>query len=338
VRPLRRPGGLRQRAGTQILSLFSTPLNGLVLHALADGPRQLRDLREAVDWPPASTLRGNLEALAEMGAIQSRRGADRGNSVEYLLAPLGEELLGVADAIDAWLARAPGEPSGLGNGGAKVAVAALANGWDTAMIRALAARPLTLTELDRLIPSVSYPALWRRLAAMRVTGQVQPRSADALGQAYGVTDWLREALVPLALAARSELRHLHRAAAPITAVEVESAFLLTLPLVSLPEPVSGACTLVVDIGEPAGGDSRSRVAGVRVAVHDGLISSCSTRLLDRPETWALGTAEGWLDAVLDSSDAAAIACGGADPRLAVALLDGIRQALGSIDGWAVALR
>jgi DNA-binding HxlR family transcriptional regulator len=337
VRPLGRPRGLQQRAGTKVLSLFSAPLNGMVLRALAGGPRQLRDLREVVGWPPASTLRGNLEVLVEVGAVQSRRGSERGNSIEYVLTPLGEELLEVADAIEAWLARAPGGPLDLGNGTAKAAVGALANGWDTAMIRALAAGPLTLTELDRLIPSVSYPALWRRLAAMRVTGQVQPRSAEAAGQSYGVTDWLREGLVPLALSARSELRHLHRTAAPITAVEVEAAFFLALPLVSLPEQANGACTLIVDIGDSLGSGPRSRVAGVRLEVREGMIASCSTRLLDGPETWALGTARGWLDAVLENS-AAAVACGGAEPQLAATLLDGIREALGSIDGWAVALR
>ncbi len=336
MRPLGRPRGSQQRAGTKVLSLFSAPLNGLIVRALAGGPRQLRDLREVVGWPPASTLRGNLEALAAVGAIESRRGAERGNSVEYVLLPLGEELLEVADAIEAWLARAPGGPLDFGNGTAKAAVGALANGWDTAMIRALAAGPLTLTELDRLIPGVSYPALWRRLSAMRVTGQVQPRCADAAGQSYGVTDWLREGLVPLALSARSELRHLHRAAA-ITAVEVEAAFFLALPLVSLPEQASGTCTLVVDIGESLDSGSRSRVAGVQLEVHEGLITSCSTRLLDGPETWALGTAKGWLDAVLENS-AAAVSCGGAEPQLAASLLDGIREALGSIDGWAVALR
>ncbi len=328
MRPLGAGEGSRRRAGTQVLSLFSAPINGLVLRALADGPCQRGELHELVGWPPPSTLRGNLDGLARIGAVGLSRSADRANSVDHALTPLGDELLVVADAIDAWLANAPGEPLGLGSGAAKAAVGALAGGWDTMMVRALATGPITLAELDGLIAGVSYPTLWRRLAAMRVTGQVERRPAEGLTHAYGVTDWLREAVLPLALAARCEHRHLRGVAAPITWVEVESAFLLTLPRVVLSEQAEGPCTLAVDTGERTNGSARSRVAGVRVEVREGRVVSCSTRLLDGPETWALGSAEGWLDTVADDA-AATVSCGGADPELAFALIGGIRQALGS---------
>jgi DNA-binding HxlR family transcriptional regulator len=331
VRPLGAGGESGRRAGTQVLSLFSAPLNGLVLRALADGPCRRGELHELVGWPAPSTLRDNLDCLTKIGAVGSSSCADRANAVDHALTPLGDELLVVADAIDTWLGHAPGGPLGLGNGAAKAAVGALAGGWDTAMVRALAAGPITLAELDGLIADVSYPTLWRRLAAMRVTGQVERRSVEGLAHAYGVTDWLREAVLPLALAARCEHRHLRAVAAPITWVEVESAFLLTLPLVALPEQFNGPCTLAVDTGEPLNGGSRSRVAGVRVEVREGRVVSCSTRLLDGPATWALGSAEGWLDAVADDA-VANVSCGGAEPELAFALIESIRQALGSLDG------
>lgn len=321
--------GTRRRAGTQALSLFSAPLNGLVLRALADGPRQRGELHELVGWPPPSTLRGNLDSLAGIGAVELHRSAERANTVDHVLTPLGVELLDVADAIDAWLAHAPGGPLCLGSGAAKAAIGALAGGWDTTMVRALAAGPMTLAELDGLIAGVSYPTLWRRLAAMRVTGQVERRPAAGSAHAYGATDWLRTAILPLALSARCEHRHLCGAATPMTWVEVESSFLLTLPLVRLPERVNGLCTLAVDTGAAPNGKSSPRIAGVRVEVRHGQVVSCSTRLLDSPRTWVLGSVQAWLDAVID--EGATLSFGGARSELAATLLEGIRLALSPVD-------
>ena len=41
------------------------------------------------------------------------------------------------------------------------------------MMRALAARPMSLTELDSGITELSYPALERRLSSMRIAGLVE---------------------------------------------------------------------------------------------------------------------------------------------------------------------
>ena len=58
---------------------------------------------------------------------------------------------------------APEGPLALGSSTAKSAIKALVEGWGTNMIRALAARPLSLTELNGLISGLSYPSLERRL-------------------------------------------------------------------------------------------------------------------------------------------------------------------------------
>ena len=46
------------------------------------------------------------------------------------------------------------------------------------MMRALAARPLSLTELDSLISDLSYPALERRLSSMRIAGLVEAQPSQ----------------------------------------------------------------------------------------------------------------------------------------------------------------
>jgi hypothetical protein len=130
-------------------------------------------------------------------------------------------------------------------------------------------------------------------------------------------------VAPLGVAARCELRHLRETAAPVSWVEVESAFLLTLPLVSLPEAIGGACTLAVDTGVSSG---RSRLAGVRVEFRDGQVTSCSTRLVENPSTWALGTVESWLNAAI-ADDSTGLCVGGKRPDLPMGIVAAIHETL-----------
>jgi DNA-binding HxlR family transcriptional regulator len=150
------------RSGGHSLSLFSRALHGLILRALADGPLRLADLRRVVGGPAQTTLRGNLDTLFSIGALEKLQGNGRANMVDNALTPMGRELLVVADAVDAWLAAAPGGPLQLESESGKASIKALVNGWDSTMLRALAVRPFTLTELDNLISAFSYPALERR--------------------------------------------------------------------------------------------------------------------------------------------------------------------------------
>jgi DNA-binding HxlR family transcriptional regulator len=280
-------------------------------------------LRETIGFPAPSTLRGNLESLSALGALAMRRREGKSHQYDNSLTSLGEELLSVADAIEGWLSEAPAGPFKLGDSGSKAVIGALIDGWGAAIVRELAPRPRSLAELNDLISDVSYPTLSRRLAAMHLVGQVERRQLDGPKRVYQVTDWLRRAVVPLAAAARCELRHLREAATPATRVEVESAFLLALPLAGLPEAVSGVCTLAVDTGIPGG---HSRVAGVQVEVRDGRITSCSTRLVENPSTWALGSVESWLSAAV-AGDSTGLRVGGKAPDLPMGVVAAIHEAL-----------
>ena len=78
--------------------------------------------------------------------------------------------------VEAWLAQAPQGSIPLGSEPAKGAIRALVGGWGSTMLRALAARPLSLTELSSVITgSLSYPALERRSRAMRAARQLELR-------------------------------------------------------------------------------------------------------------------------------------------------------------------
>jgi DNA-binding HxlR family transcriptional regulator len=309
------------RAGTQALRLLSTPLNVHVLQALAEGPRSLMDLRREAGSPPQTTMRGHLRTLTETGVLIRRRQNDFPGSLDFELTDVGGELWGVARVLGAWLEAAPEGPLSLGSSSAKSAVRALVEGWGTSIVRALAARPLSLTELNGLISSLSYPSLERRLGAMRLAGQIERTSAHGRGTPYAVTDWLRRSIAPLGAAARWERMNAAAETVPIKRLDAEAAFLLVIPLLDLPADLSGTCRLAVEVGTSNG----ERLAGVLVGVQEGQVSSCVASVQGHAEAWASGSASTWLRAVIEQ-DASKLEVGG-DCDLARALVDGLHGAL-----------
>jgi DNA-binding HxlR family transcriptional regulator len=309
------------RAGAHTLSMLSTPLNVHVLQALAKGPMSLIDLRRAVGSPPQTTMRGHLRALVDAGVLERRRHSGFPGPVDYELAGPGRELLGVSAILEAWLLASPEGPIQLGSVAAKSSTKALAEGWSSGVIRVLAAKPLALTEISRLITGLSYPSLERRLVAMRMAGLIEPCSGSGRGTPYAVTPWLRRAIGPLAAAARWERKNLPEETAPIRRIDIEAAFLLALPLVSLTADYSGVCRLAVDTAN----GSQHRQAGVLVHVVNGRIASCVTRLDGSADASALGSATTWMDAMLER-DPERLELGG-DRRFAAALGAGLHGAL-----------
>lgn len=275
---------------------MTAPLNGLVVRALADAPKRLAELRSDLGGPAQSTLRGNLTKLMELGVLE-RGAGDRPSALAYQLTEFGRDLLLAVGATEAWLQQAPQGPVELESAAAKIAIKALIGGWASTIVRALAARPLTLTELDKLIDSYTYPALERRLSAMRLAGliEVAPDVNGSTGRHYTVSPWLRRAIGPLSVAARCERRHMPSTTAPIGRLDVESAFLLVVPLISFSSCVEGTFQLAVEGGRA---DTGRPWAGAQATFEKGSVASCVARLEAQPENWVLGLPSAWLEAVI----------------------------------------
>jgi DNA-binding HxlR family transcriptional regulator len=187
----------RLRAGGTALALLSNPLNLEVLRNLAEAPQRLQTLMRSLGFPPRSTIRLYLQTLVEMEAIERRGRSEFPTSVDYEITEGGQALLEVSDTLQAWLQRSPGGPTELGSTAARSAIKALVEGWGSNIVRALATRPLSLTELNSLIPRISYPSLERRLTAMRQVNLLEVRSTPGRMTPYYVTDWLRQAIAPV---------------------------------------------------------------------------------------------------------------------------------------------
>ncbi|HEY2335691.1 MAG TPA: winged helix-turn-helix transcriptional regulator [Solirubrobacterales bacterium] len=317
----------RVRAGGTVLSLIAGPLSVPILRAHLDGPLRLPDLRERIGGAAQTTLRGQVGNLRGIGALERHVRSGMPYTVENELTDVGRGVLDVAEIVEAWLARAPQGSIPLGSESAKGAIRALIGGWGSKMLRALAARPLSLTELSSVIGDLSYPALERRLSAMRAARQVEVKLNGGRGaKPYAVTDWTREAVGPLVAAGRCECTHLAGVTEPLTRIDIEAAFLLALPLIDLEVTRDGSCLLAVDTGVANDDERADRLAGVHVEIEKGDVGSCHSRMEQEPRTWALGTVDSWVEAILEGRPDR-LRMGGDEPQLAAAIIAGIHSSL-----------
>jgi DNA-binding HxlR family transcriptional regulator len=315
------------RAGGTVLSLIAAPLSVPILRAHTDGPLRLPDLRERIGGAAQTTLRGQVGNLRAIGALERHVRSGMPYTVENELTEAGRGVLGVATVVEAWLAQAPQGSIALGSESSKGAIKALVGAWGSTVLRSLAAQPLSLTELSSAIPELSYPALERRLSALRAARQIELRLDGGRGaKPYAVTEWTRQAVGPLAAAGRCECEHFADATEPLTRIDVEAAFLLAVPLVDLTVNCGGSCLLAVDTGSGGEGESGDRLAGVHVEIEEGNVVSCVSGFEGEPSTWALGTARSWLDAILDGH-AGRLRMGGKDPKLVTAVIEGMYASL-----------
>ena len=316
----------RVRAGGTVLSLLAGPLTVPILRAHLEGPLRLPGLRERIGGAAQTTLRGQVGNLRGIGALERQVVGGMPYTVENHLSDAGRGVLAVAEIVETWLERAPQGSIALGSEPAKGAIRALVGGWGSTILRALAARPLSLTELSSVIGDHSYPALERRLSAMRAARQIEPRpDGDRGAKPYGVTEWTRLAVAPIVAAGRCECQHLAGAVEPAGRIDIEAAFLLAVPLVDLEATHSGSCIFGVDTGTAKHEESADRLAGVQIEIAQGAAVSCSSRLEQEPSTWALGSAGAWADALLDGSFDR-LRFGGEDEALARAIVTRLHAA------------
>jgi len=266
-------------------------------------------------------MRMHLRVLTDTQILERRQQREFPGPVEFELTRRGHELLEVGRVLQEWLRTSPHGQLELGGTATKGLTNALAEGWSAGIVRALASRPLSLTELSRLITGLSYPSLERRLGAMRSAGLIQRCEANGRGRPYELTPWMRRAVVPLAAAARWERKYLEEEQPPIRRLDIEAAFLMALPLASLPAGCSGVCRLAVDTSSA----SKHRQAGVLARIDSGRLTSCVTRLDGKVDASVTGSAASWMSAISHRQPLRLDLAGNRD--LAVTLVESLRSGL-----------
>jgi len=212
---------------------------------------------------------------------------------------LDEEAPVVAFAVQHWLEDAPDGPIEYGSKLAERAVTVLVDAWSAAIVHELARGPMTSAELAEAIEDLDPSG-----AQSRLTGLHGVALAEAVGQGdealYAATDWLRLAIAPLIAAARLERGTGMAGAAPVDAFDVEAGFRMALEVIEMPEELSGACCLRLNLDEGV----RDRCGGVTARFDCGELISCEATIEAPSDAWAMGDLDDWLDTVLDPNSRA----------------------------------
>ncbi|MGN6258785.1 MAG: winged helix-turn-helix transcriptional regulator [Solirubrobacterales bacterium] len=307
------------RAGGTALTLLSSSLNLEVLRTLAEGPQPLQELMHRLGFPPRSTMRLYLRTLEQFGTVERKSRNEFPTSVDYGIRPGGEALLELAEILQAWISHSPAGSTELGSTAARSAIKALVEGWGSNVVRALATRPLSLTELNGLIPRISYPSLERRLTAMRQVNLLEVQRTSGRSSPYEVTDWLRMAVAPVTAAIGWERRYAADATPDLRRLDVETAFLLAAPLMHLGEGVNGSCRLAVEVHDGVS----PLFAGVIVFVEKGEVTSCLPSLDGEAEAWISGDLPAWVGR-MNGASVGELEIGG-DKQIAQPLMDALRR-------------
>lgn len=292
-------GAFRARAGALTLLYLAIPMERRVLLAMLAEAATGADVIDEDDVPDPDDPVA-LEIIADPYLVEPVDPDVDPDAIDEdtLLRPsqAGQGLLFVSSVLERWLSACPEGPVELGPEAAP-ALSALLNGWSSTVIHALTARPLTITETTEEIGVLDYDTVDERIEEMVDSGLLvaleEPGEEE---ERFAASEWLRTAIAPLAAGARQELRHPLEDTAPIAALDVQAAFLLTLPLLQLPEELSGSCSLAVDLEEEVQGSP----AGVTVRVERGRVVSCEVGLSEEVDAWAAAPAATWLDTVIEA--------------------------------------
>ncbi|MGB7587930.1 MAG: hypothetical protein WBM00_04400 [Solirubrobacterales bacterium] len=315
--------GFKARAGALTLLYLASPIErSFLLTMLAEAATGV-ELIDDSDLPdPDEPI--DLEILADPYLVEPTdpdfEPSDEIDwDTELRATPAGEELLVVAPVLERWLNDCPLGRVTLGPD-AGPPLSALLGGWCSTTMHALAAGPLTVAEAVEAIGTLGDEVVEERLEDMVEVGQLELLRGEDGEERFAVTDWLRMAIAPLAIAARMEHRHPPGDTAPIAALDVEAAFLLTLPLLELPPDLSGTCSLAVELDE----DVVPNPAGVTVQVEAGRIAYVEAGLDEDADSWASAPAPDLLDTLIEPETKRVSTGGG---RLSRRLLDELHTVL-----------
>ncbi|HEX7245667.1 MAG TPA: winged helix-turn-helix transcriptional regulator [Solirubrobacterales bacterium] len=310
-------GADRARAGSRVLGLLSDALNASILRALLRGPLPVSELACHLSPTSRTTRFGRLRELEDLGVIarEKRPGTP---PVSYCsLAPAGRSLLPVVGRFAEWLASDPSGPSSPDDLTGARKIKALANAWDTTVLRWLAERPCSLTELDSLSPSaVSHHEARKSREGLSAAGLIAPVESRDRRRPYAPVSWARCVAGCIAAAIGWELAFLEASAFP-SSVDVETLLLLLLPLVdSIPVPHGSVCALQVDqSGDlPVATVEEGRIVPGATDVDSG--NGRASRIS--------GSAESWLHAIVHGRTESLSMQG--RTRLTTALVSGIHAA------------
>lgn len=291
----------RMRTGGRVLSVLSDALNASILRTLLRGPLPVSELSQHLGPTSRTTRFSRLRDLEQLGIIVRERRPGVPPVAYCSLSPAGWALLPVVGQFAKWLATAPGEPSRPDEVVGGRTIKALATAWETDALRWLAERPCSLTELDALSSDeVTYHRVRNARESLSTSGLIAPVHSEDRAQPYALTEWARWSAGCIAAAIRWEGSFLEGPTQPSPA-EIETLLHLLLPLVRTDADV--------DLSVTAG---------------EGHIATHASRPEGGQSSRLSGSAESWIEALVDGSGDALRMQGGI--HLTTSLARGLHEA------------
>jgi len=194
--------------------------------------------------------------------------------------------------------------------------------WAAGVVPALLDGPRPVPELEVTVRS-AHPRLTSHQVKRLLKNLTDAGFAEREGENFAITERGRLAIGELAASARFERRHLGDDAVPITPADGANALRGTLPLIGLPEHPGGICEFVV---KEKDGENGAAVAMAWVEIRDGRVVATGYGAPPQAATsWAQGTIDQWLEAVIDHRPRALQAAGRSD--LSKPILDDLHAQL-----------
>jgi DNA-binding Lrp family transcriptional regulator len=318
--PLRRPPIASAQIG---LDLLKDELNRGILGTLTEeGPLNKSALAR---WllVPRTTVGERLDELLAAEVVEAF-GLGRGRT--FTLTSAAPGLVDAIGVVEEWLRGNPRRSLEPSSPVGWRAFAELATGWQTALIEWIVRCAPTEADLAGGLDGFSERQLKDEIDSLVGIGMLELRGDYDGREHLSLTEWGRRAIGVLAFIARWERTSLPNAAAPIEVDDALVALLAWLPLAGFSEPVSGICTFSA---EEVDGSGRRRAGLVWARLSRGRVVACAEGPPNHPpDSWATGSFEDWLGAVLDGK-ASALRCEGTDgnAHLARSMVDQVSRQL-----------
>jgi DNA-binding HxlR family transcriptional regulator len=288
--------GFKARAGALALFYIVSPMErDVLLTMLAEANTGLK-LQEIEPPDPEFLSLGVFQDpyLLEPADPHHPPGVPIDENTMLKATPAGREVPVVAAVLDRWLRRYPGGKMSLTEDTGLV-LGPLLTGWSSMAVHALAGGPRSAAEVQRTIQTLELDMVERRLEEMVAAALLEQEPGPEAEPRYAVTNFLRQAVAPLAAAVRMEHRYPPGDTAPLTALDVEAIFQLALPLLKLPGKLSGVCSLAVELDEGVP-ESPARVTA---RIEAGRLVGCEPGLDQRADARVTGSVADWLDTLLE---------------------------------------
>jgi DNA-binding HxlR family transcriptional regulator len=234
------------RAGVLALLVLSDSLNLAALRQLGGGPLTAAELLGTLRASRATRFK-RLRTLEELGLIVREKHSGWPPPTYCRLSDAGHSLLAVAEHFEAWLACRQ-RRVGSGELERSRTIKALASGLGSTLVRWLAERPRSTTELEALTPrEISHHDIKRALHALSDVGLAEPLPRrKGRRHPYALTAKGREAAAPIAAALHWE-RDLHADPDPAwEGLAAETLLYLAAPLALVPVEFEGTCAMSID--------------------------------------------------------------------------------------------